>query len=430
MTSGIGRPRSRRTSSSISLSMSVMVFVLHVQRKRIPWPCVPATEPRRSYVDRNPAVQRPPGLSARILAATNKCLAKNNKSSTSSALNMEDALLFTFAFDGSLGMGCRMRAACNFNPVRFSTWDLPERERLSRWREEFGRGIVSVDVEPVASDRPFYAEATLQALPGVRTALCAGSLARLNRTRALVADGDDSVGLVVSLSAKVNIVQRGANVTLDAGDAIPLSNDDVGIVTSTRHLGILLPRGPLAGRVNNLDGAFMRLIPRSTGPLRLLVGYLDLLRKESTLATDELRRRVADHVHDLAALALGASRDTQQNALSAVAAAHLAAALAHIEESFAEPGLTVEAVARWQGVSRRYLQRLLEESGMSFTARVNELRLQKAFAMLMNEQHGKQRISDIAMEAGFSDVSHFNGLFRARFGDTPSGVRGGGDAGQ
>ena len=57
-----------------------------------------------------------------------------------------------------------MRAACDFNPVRFSTWDLPERERLSRWREEFGRGIVSVDVEPVAADRPFYAEATLQAL--------------------------------------------------------------------------------------------------------------------------------------------------------------------------------------------------------------------------------------------------------------------------
>jgi AraC-like DNA-binding protein len=264
----------------------------------------------------------------------------------------------------------------------------------------------------------------------VRTALCAGSLARLNRTRALVADGDDSVGLVVSLSAKANIFQRGANVTLDAGDAIPLSNDDVGIVTSTRHLGILLPRSPLAGRVNNLDGAFMRLIPRSTGPLRLLVGYLDLLRKESTLATNELRRRVAGHVHDLAALALGANRDTQQNAFSAIAAARLAAALAHIAESFVEPGLTVEAVARRQGVSRRYLQRLLEESGMSFTARVNELRLQKAFAMLMNEQHGKHRISDIAMEAGFSDVSHFNRLFRARFGDTPSGVRGGGDAGQ
>jgi AraC-like DNA-binding protein len=35
----------------------------------------------------------------------------------------------------------------------------------------------------------------------------------------------------------------------------------------------------------------------------------------------------------------------------------------------------VEAVARRQGISRRYLQRLLDQSGTSFTARVNELRL-------------------------------------------------------
>jgi AraC-like DNA-binding protein len=109
--------------------------------------------------------------------------------------------------------------------------------------------------------------------------------------------------------------------------------------------------------------------------LRLLVGYLDLLRKDATFATDELRRSMAGHVHDLAALALGANRDTQQDALSAVAAARLAAALAHIADSFVKPGLTVEAVARRQGISRRYLQRLLDQSGTSFTARVNELRL-------------------------------------------------------
>jgi len=53
---------------------------------------------------------------------------------------------------------------------------------------------------------------------------------------------------------------------------------------------------------------------------------------------------------------------------------------------------------------------------------VNELRLQRAFALLTNP-HARGRISEIALQAGFSDVSHFNRLFRAHFGDTPSGVR-------
>jgi AraC-like DNA-binding protein len=127
---------------------------------------------------------------------------------------------------------------------------------------------------------------------------------------------------------------------------------------------------------------------------------------------------------------LGANRDTREHALSAAAAARLAAALASIAESFTDAGLSLPSVAQRLGISSRYLQHLLEASGKAFTARVNELRLQRAFALLIERGGGKRRISEIALEAGFSDVSHFNRLFRARFGDTPSGVRGVGDAGQ
>jgi AraC-like DNA-binding protein len=109
--------------------------------------------------------------------------------------------------------------------------------------------------------------------------------------------------------------------------------------------------------------------------------------------------------------------------LSAGAAAHLAAILDHIATHYDEPGLSVAAAAEAQGISPRYLQRLVQSTGMTFTEHVNELRLQWAFALLTEAHDNERRISDIALDAGFSDISHFNRLFRSRFGDTPSRVR-------
>jgi AraC-like DNA-binding protein len=51
---------------------------------------------------------------------------------------------------------------------------------------------------------------------------------------------------------------------------------------------------------------------------------------------------------------------------------------------------------------------------------VTELRLQQALKLLAESE---LRITDFAMEAGFSDVSYFNRLFRSRFGGTPRDMR-------
>jgi transcriptional regulator GlxA family with amidase domain len=65
-------------------------------------------------------------------------------------------------------------------------------------------------------------------------------------------------------------------------------------------------------------------------------------------------------------------------------------------------------------ISTRYLQRLLETSGTSFTAHVTELRLNHAFALLIAQGKSDVLICDVALH---------NRLFRCRFGDTPKGVR-------
>jgi AraC-like DNA-binding protein len=314
---------------------------------------------------------------------------------------------------------------------RFSTSSLPERERVSRWREEFGRGLVRVDLEPLSSDdRPFHQEAILLMLPGVSTAVCSGSAARYDRTRALAAKGDGSIGLIVNLEGKAEASQFGRDVTLAPGDAIACIPDEPGVLTCTAQLGLVIPRAPLAARVDDIEGAAVRVIPSASEPLRLLKRYLAFVRKQVTLGLDqpELSLAVANHIHDLIALAIGSNRDTRHTGLGAVAAARLAAVVADIATSFTDPGFSLTVLARRQGVSPRYLQHLFETTDLSFSDRVNELRLQRAFSLLTDAGQNEKRISDIALQAGFSDISHFNRSFHRRFGDAPRNVRAGAKA--
>jgi AraC-like DNA-binding protein len=85
-------------------------------------------------------------------------------------------------------------------------------------------------------------------------------------------------------------------------------------------------------------------------------------------------------------------------------------------------------MAQRHGVSERYVYALFEDSGTSFHSFVAEERLKRAVAMLRDPACAL-KISDIALETGFGDLSTFNRAFRRRFGDTPRGVRRGGQGG-
>jgi AraC-like DNA-binding protein len=137
----------------------------------------------------------------------------------------------------------------------------------------------------------------------------------------------------------------------------------------------------------------------------------------------EGRLTLREHLVDLAALAITPHGALGESNLSAVVGARLRVVLDHIAFHFSDPELSLTKVARRLGISPRYLQRLLETSRTSFTAHVTELRLKHAFMLLTAEDLIDVSICNIALQAGFSDISHFNRLFRSRFGDTPKGVR-------
>jgi AraC-like DNA-binding protein len=310
-----------------------------------------------------------------------------------------------------------------YSTRRFTTDSLPERDRLPTWREEFGRAIVYVEIEPVANE-PFQAEATLGQVLDLRWMKFEGAAMRFHRTRQLAASGGDHVGLIINRDQGSPIAHCNRELTLDDGDALACFTDEPGIIVGRSHAGLLLPRKLLASRVRSLGSAVGKRISSDTDALRLLRGYLNALPAELTTGSTQLQRAIVDHICELAALAIDPGRLPDENSVSATGAARLELAMAYLRKHFDFPGLTISTVAGDQNISARYLQRLIETTGSTFSEHLNELRLQRAFALLNDPRYRRKQIAEIALRSGFSDASYFNRMFRRRFGETPRSVRG------
>src|SRR5262245_19715822 len=102
-------------------------------------------------------------------------------------------------------------------PIRVSLGDVPERERPGIYREFFGRSVMRLDVETF--DVPFEVDIAIQTLPGLQ--LFSGRVhgSRNRRTRAMLADGNDDVGLMINLGGPYLVTQGDREIVLDDGEA-------------------------------------------------------------------------------------------------------------------------------------------------------------------------------------------------------------------
>jgi AraC-like DNA-binding protein len=168
----------------------------------------------------------------------------------------------------------------------------------------------------------------------------------------------------------------------------------------------------------------MRVIPSHCEALGLVTNYAGILRQGSAPMTPELRHLVSIHIHDLIAMALGATRDGLAIAEGrGLRAARLRAIKADILANLGNSDLTVNAVALRQRVTPRYVQMLFRTEGVTFSEFVLGQRLTRAYRGLRDPRFRRTSISGIAFAAGFGEVSYFNRTFRRRFGMSPSELR-------
>ena len=146
----------------------------------------------------------------------------------------------------------------------------------------------------------------------------------------------------------------------------------------------------------------------------LLRNYLATLLDSASVGEATLQVAGA-HVLDLVSLALGATGDVAHHATACGLRAARALAAPERVGATAQPRPSAADFAKANAISERYLRQLFADIGTSFSDFLIERRLELAHRLLANPLYRNRRIAEIAFEAGFSDLSHFNRRFRARF---------------
>jgi transcriptional regulator GlxA family with amidase domain len=189
-------------------------------------------------------------------------------------------------------------------------------------------------------------------------------------------------------------------------------------------LVLRFPKARFAPLVSGIEDRCVRTVPRDLPALRLLRNYAEVAWDAQAKAAPDLQQCFVTHVYDLMAVMMGATLDSAAIAQErGMQAARLHAVKQDIDRSLASPSLSVAALALRHCCTARSIQRMFETEGTTFTDYVLAQRLARAHRLLGDPRRGPEKISAVALDCGFGDVSYFNRVFRRRFGAAPSDVR-------
>lgn len=309
--------------------------------------------------------------------------------------------------------------------VAFSTKGALPADRTEEWTAAVSRSYFPLDLS-YRRPEAFSGQLRTWGLGQVQASRLCSEPALYRRRRAHLRDqGDEDFLLTIPRKSPVRFLQMGREVECAPGGFIlergnepyvfsyGAANELIVAKIAARHLEARLPD----------PGRFCAVCFDSGhgvgGLLHDLLLASETRAPELTVDGDTL---VGRQVIDLLALAIEADPRAALSQETGVRRAHLRRIDASIARRFCEQKLGPAEIAAACGISVRYLHDLCRGDGASFGERLRMARLAAVReALLRKDRH--LTITQIAMAAGFSDMSAFSRLYRQTFDETPRDTR-------
>ncbi|MEQ1943325.1 helix-turn-helix transcriptional regulator [Mesorhizobium sp. VNQ89] len=307
--------------------------------------------------------------------------------------------------------------------LRLSDRDVPAADRLSYLHDFVARSVAGLHFTP--KDRTGFAFELASRKLDAATVVGSARYSAVTgaRTRELTADGRQNYMLTIHEAGYEIDLNRGLrNISVARGDVVIVreSLEQTFTMPDTSLLAIVLDER----RMNTLAPAIgsqpLHHLPAATPGARMLAGYGRMLLEDCAL-DGAAAQLAAEHLYQLTALALEQREAEPAAEQPGIGEARLVLVRDDIARNLADPDLDIAVVARRQGVTPRYVQRLFEREGTTFSRFLRDRRLDLARKAI--EQGDGRTIAAIAFDCGFGDLSHFNKAFRERFAATPRDIR-------
>ena len=304
--------------------------------------------------------------------------------------------------------------------VRVSMDTLGQEDRGDCWRTVVSNMIHKVEVSG-ASSPDFSAEITVRKHEAMSCGSFWSQPHRLRWGREQLGDAG-AAGYLVSwqIEGEAQVEQGDHRIVQPAGSVAIADARRAMSVTfpgEVRRIVAKLPARVLETRMPRLLTSHLEVF-QPCGPFApTLFSYLTELSREGTAFLPADMEALVENVCNLLKVTSGRAgpvscdaKDLRRQAL-----------VRYLRQRACDPAISIDAAAIHLNVSRRVVQQILQEMNTSFTEFIIEERL-LATATRLSGSSGVA-ISQIAYLSGFNDVSHFNHLFKRRFGVAPSEYR-------
>lgn len=309
----------------------------------------------------------------------------------------------------------------------FSTESLAQAKRYAAWRDAICDVYVHVDVraEDQSNYDGFIREVQFGAVAMTDILL---SRQQISRRRSHLSKLDKDCYYVQFIqTGNINVLQSGSTLSTNAGTgALFCASEpyDLQCLGKIRSYYLEMPRAEFASRFAKDRVPVAATLSTGRGLGRIAAEFCSMLASQGSSLDASVRARLGDELMDVMALAFDSAQGQEPLSEQSVQKARLRSVKAWLEDHLCEPDLTLEAIAKSNAVSLRYLHALFSLEGTTVSNWIWNRRLERSYDMLLNSgDHDARSLTEIAYRVGFNSSSHFSTTFRRKFGVRPSDVK-------